>query len=343
MFYLDQQAAGTVPQGVLRTLRELVTAGTLRNLLLASELLAISRAFRSRGIEHLAFKGPAMAAALFGNLDRRLSNDIDIVVPRRRLNEACTVLAELGFTGKNDLSRSQLAAAFRFAREHTFSRRGIDLDLHWRIVPVFISPSLDEGGIWERAVETLLFGQSVPTLSPEDLLIALCLHAGAHDWKHLSLFCDIALPLLRNSQLDWEIALRHLGDSNTRRIVFVSLHLTRTHFDAIIPPWLWAQISADANVLEMASCVETELWPDIDPNPAKDAPIGWLLRRSRGERFWDRARYVAGITLIPTMIDFQTFRLPRPFIPLYPLLRGARLALKYRKRAISRLCRPAVR
>ncbi len=343
MAYLDQQPAETVPQGLLQTLQELVMASALKNLLLASELLAISRAFRSCGVEHFAYKGPAMAMSLFGSLDRRVSNDIDIVVPKRRLPQACTVLAELGFTDKSNLSPAQLAAAFRFGREHTFSHADIDVDLHWRLTETFVSPSLDEKGIWERTVETPFFGQTVPTPGPEDLLIALCLHAGAHEWMHLSLFCDIALLLARNPHLDWKIAWRHLGDSNTRRIVFVSLYLTGKHWNAAIPPALWAQISADADVLEIASCVETEKWPEVAAEPAKDDLFGWLLRRTRGARFWDRARYVSGITLIPTLIDFQTFRLPRPLIPLYPLLRGARLALKYGKRSVSRLPRPAVR
>jgi hypothetical protein len=38
----------------------------------------------------------------------------------------------------------------------------------------------------------------------------------------------------------------------------------------------------------------------------------------------------------PTLIDFETFSLPRALIPLYPFLRAARLALKYGKHMGSR-------
>jgi hypothetical protein len=297
--YLIAQPAGTVPGNVLSNLQEDVTTGAARNLLLASELLTISRAFRSCEIEHLSFKGPAMAASLFGSLDRRLSNDIDVVVPRHKLKQACSVLRELGFFDKSRLSSQQLDAVFRFSREHSFSRGGVDLDLHWRLVETFASPSLEETGIWERAVETPLFGQTVPALSPEDLLIALCLHAGGHDWLHLSLFCDIAMLLLKNPQLNWETALRHVEDSNTRRIVCVSLHLTSLYWKAALPAEIQAQIAADPEVFAIADYTVTQLWPHPDSGFAKHAPFRWLLRRTRGERLRDRMRYVGGITLVP--------------------------------------------
>jgi hypothetical protein len=334
--YLIAQPAGTVPGNVLSTVREDVTTGAARNLLLASELLTISRAFRTCKIEHLSFKGPAMAGSLFGRLDRRLSNDIDVVVPRHQLKQACSVLGELGFFDKSHLSSRQLDAAFHFSREHSFSRGGVDLDLHWRLVETFASPSLDETGIWERAVETPLFGQTVPAMSPEDLLIALCLHAGGHDWLHLSLFCDIAMLLLKNPQLNWETAFRHVQDSNTRRIVCVSLYLTSLYWKAALPAEIQAQIAADPEVFAIAHYVVTQLWPQPDSGFAKHAPFHWLLRRTRGERLRDRMRYVGGITLVPTLIDFETFSLPRALIPLYPFLRAARLALKYGKHMGSR-------
>jgi len=52
------------------------------------------------------------------------------------------------------------------------------------------------------------------------------------------------------------------------------------------------------------------------------------LRTSR-ERVFDRVRYIAGVLFNPRAIDYETFNLPQPLVPLYPLFRAARLTLKY--------------
>src|SRR5581483_6960349 len=129
--------------------------------------------------------------------------------------------------------------------------------------------------------------------------------------------------------LHWETAMRHLGDSNTRRMVFVSLYLACRSFRLHLPAEIQALIAADPYVLEIADYVCQDLWPRTEVEPSHEAPLGWPMWRSRGEHLRDRARYVGGIAFIPTLIDFQTFKLPRAFVSLYPWLRAGRLALKY--------------
>ena len=333
--YLEQQPNASLPDNVLPALRQSARQAALHNLALASELLSISRHLRAREIEHLAYKGPLLASHLYGTRALRVSADLDIVVPRQRLLPACQTLAELGFVDKIGFTSSQRAAAFRFGFEHTFSRGGIDVDLHWRLVPTFVSPSLDERGVWQRAVEAPLFGAMVPTLCPEDLLLALCLHAGQHEWMHLSSFCDLHQMLILHPRLRWEIVRRHLGDSNTARTVLVSLCLLRKHWNSRIPEDFRERISSDSEVQRIANTVESNFWPASDVPVPRDTSIGWLLQRTRREPWLDRLRYIAGIALNPTTIDYETFKLPRPLIALYPLFRGARLALQR-----SRIVRP---
>ena len=169
------------------------------------------------------------------------------------------------------------------------------------------------------------------------------LHAGGHEWIHLSMFCDIGLVLARHPALRWEIVRRHLADSNTRRIVLVSLCLTQRHWDAPMPPELIAEISGDPEVQGIAAAVENELWPNIaeegDDAFGSDSRWRWLLRRTRQEKLSDRMRHITGITLNPTLIDYETFNLPHALIPLYPFVRGARLAWKYGRSAVANSAR----
>lgn len=327
--YLERLPAGLPPGEILGTLREYSRQVALRNLALASELLSISRQLESRGIEHLSYKGPLLASDLYGNVALRISVDLDIVVPRQQLERACEALVEIGYADKNRFTASQLAAAFHFGFEHTFSGPGgIDIDLHWRLVPTFVSPSLDEKGFWQRAIASPLCGRSVPTFCPEDLFFALCLHAGQHEWAYLSMFCDLARLLDRYPGLRWEIIRHHLADSSTTRTVLVSLSLLRAHWDVRLPEDIVAKIAADAQVQQIAKIVQGDFWPSAGYPLPCDSSLRWILQRTKQERGMDRLRYIAGIALNPTMVDYEIFKLPRLLMVLYPLCRGVRLALK---------------
>lgn len=327
--HLHRHAAGIVSPQVMQTLRENCNRIAQRNLILASKLQAISAHLRSRKIEHISYKGPLLGEAYYGNCALRVSSDIDIVVPPPRLVAARDALGEIGFSDMYGLSAAQQAAAFRFGFEHSFTAAGgLDVDLHWRVVPKFISRSLDMAGIWRRVTMARLFDCAVPTFCPEDLLVALCLHASQNHWAQLSHFCDLAQLLQVHPQLDWNIVCTHLGDSSTARIVYVCLDLLRRHWHAQIPKDMMARISADPQVARLAHRIQTEWWP-APISIRTETNLRWLLDRSSGEDMGDRLPLLLGVTLTPTLIDFETFKLPRILAPLYPVLRALRLAYKY--------------
>ena len=166
-------------------------------------------------------------------------------------------------------------------------------------------------GVWQRATSAHAWGCEMPTLCPEDLLVALCLHAGHHGWMQLSHLCDIAQLFQVHPQLDWDIVRRHLGDSNTTRIVYVSLHLLEKYWQANIPGDLKAAILASSRPALTTSSLR------------------WLWDRSSGVDLADRLRLLTGTFFCPAIEDVEMFRLPRILAPLYPGLRALRLAFKY--------------
>ncbi len=66
------------------------------------------------------------------------------------------------------------------------------------------------------------------------------------------IYADIAQLFRIHPQLDWDIVGSHLGDSNTKRIVYVSLRLLKEHWEAQVPEELVARISADPHVARLA-------------------------------------------------------------------------------------------
>ena len=139
---------------------------------------------------------------------------------------------------------------------------------------------------------------------------------------------DLAQFFQVHPQLDWEIVRSHLGDSNTRRMVYVSLRLLETHWEAEIPEDLRAQIEGDGHVARLADRIQREIWPS--PSPAlTTSSLSWMLERTSGEDLADRLRLLAGSFFCPAVEDVEAFRLPRMLAPLYPALRVLRLAYRF--------------
>ena len=329
LLHLSRHSPAQFPESFLQSLQNRCNEIARRNLVLAWKLTSVSAHLTARAIEHLAYKGPFLAQTYYGNCGLRVFGDLDLVVPQPKIVAAYEALQEIGFSDKTGFSPAQRSAAFRFGFEHPLTdAAGIEIDLHWRVVPDFISHSLDSEGIWQRASRLPFFGHEVPSFCPEDLLVALCLHAGQHEWAEISAFCDIFQVMSLHPNLDWRIVSSHLGDSNTRRIVFVCLHLLQRHWNVTLPAEFASMVAADEHVASLADRVHNSFWPVPDSTPAR-ADFRWLRDRSAGEKVVDRWRLCKGMTLNPTQADFEAFRLPGFLVPVYPWLRALRLILKY--------------
>jgi Uncharacterised nucleotidyltransferase len=326
------RVADLVPTEASELLRQAAVETLRTNTALASELLRVSAHFRSARILHLAYKGPVLAQRLYGNVAARITSDLDIVVPPDRVAAARDALAQLGYQDKNGLSKSQQAASFRYGFEHSFcSANGTTVDLHWRTVHPWVSRSLDIEGVWQRASSVKLFGQEVPTFADEDLLMVLCLHAGQHEWSWLGGIVDIAQLLSLKPDMNWGIVYSQLRDSNTLRIVAVSLWLARKIWGVELPDKMLRIMAQDIQASAIADEIQDVMWPSCECPTS----FRWAMERSRGERLRDRVRFL-WLFLNPTMADFEGFRVPSWLIWAYPLLRVLRLLGKY-----SHLTRPS--
>jgi hypothetical protein len=327
--HLHALGEAVVPASAIQALRESCKVIAGRNMILASRLKEISAHLRARQIEHIAYRGPLLAEACYGSCALRVFRDLDILVKPARVEAARDALAEISFSDKYGLTAAQQAASFRLGFEHPFSAAGgVDLDLHWRLVQRFKARALDMEGMWRRVTLTPFWGGEVPGLCAEDLAVALLLHAGHHGWQQISQMTDLAQLFHVHPELDWEIVRSHLGDSNTRRIVFVSLALLQAHWDAQVPEDMRRMMDADGQVARLTDRIQREVWPS--PSPAlTTSGLGWMLERSSGEDLADRLRLLAGSFFCPAVEDFEAFRLPPMLTPLYPMLRASRLAYKY--------------
>src|SRR4029453_11246074 len=60
-------------------------------------------------------------------------------------------------------------------------RRATPIEIHWGLTPPHLSTTVDLEGIFRRAAPLSIEGESALAMSPEDLLLHLCVHAaGSH-------------------------------------------------------------------------------------------------------------------------------------------------------------------
>src|SRR5215217_2834112 len=142
---LSADFRGAVPETVLDRLRDHFHDNNLRNVFLTAELYKLLKAFDERGISAVPFKGPVLAAAVYGNLALREFGDLDILVHQQDVARARDGLVSLGYQPQYRLTRAQEAAFLRYEREYTFTHgdTGGVVELHWRVAPKAFPFSLD--------------------------------------------------------------------------------------------------------------------------------------------------------------------------------------------------------
>ena len=328
LFYrsLHRFARTEVPAGPFERLRIEFEAVARHNLRLTGELLAVLEQLEAEGLSAAAYKGPALAMLLYGDLALRQFSDIEILVRRSDLPEVKRLLLARGYRPNNPMTRGQEAAYFRSECEYNFSRpeRSLLLEVHWQIVPRYLGFRLDPGLLWDRLEPLQIGGRRVWVQAPQRQALMLALHhGGKHHWRRLGWICDWA-RLIQVPDLDWSEALQDARRSGCQRILLVGMQLARELLSAALPPPVERGLARDPAAARLAADLSRQLFESSDPKP-----IRLFLDLRIRDRTRDRIDYAWKALLTPTEGDRQLLSLPPRWIALYYLVRPLRLSGRY--------------
>jgi hypothetical protein len=256
-----------IPADAWERLRLAYFANAGRNVRLYRELRPVLQCLRSSGIPVIVLKGAFLAEAVCGDIALRHMRDVDLMVPRAELPRAQAVLLDMG--GVPAYLEDIEWCCRRNAHLPAVVIRDLVIEIHWTIVTPTGPVRIDAAGLWDRAQPATIAGVEVLALSPEDLLLHLCLHTSHRDGFKVGLrpFSDIAETIRR---------FRNETDPEVR-------HGTTEHTEN------WRVRSeprpSPDSVLAVASVVDSIPVPGID----------WRQVVERA-REWGAARYV-GLTL----------------------------------------------
>lgn len=310
------------PYGIASALRDRARAHACRAMRFTAELARIARHFELRGIEFLAYKGPALAYMLYGDVTMRQFGDLDLLVRSRDVPRARTALVQLGYDPQLSLSRVEENSYLRTGYEYAFGI-GVEahvLELQWRIMPRFYSIDFDIDELFARSTRIQLDDVAMRTPGPEDLMLLLCAHAAKHEWSELAMLRDIAA--LAQFELSWSSIAEKGRRLGITKIVEISLLAVRELFGLELPHATQLGVGKTD-----ASQLVSTILHNLRRNRGPDTESLQYFRRQTQlrERWRDRLTFGWRLATTPSIAEWEMVKLPDGFFSLYRGVRVARL------------------
>ncbi|WP_017655066.1 nucleotidyltransferase domain-containing protein [Fortiea contorta] len=355
---LKAMEADVVPPAVIVQLQTCNRMNGLHNVSQTKELLEILTDLEKAGIEAIAFKGPTLAASVYGNVTLRQFNDLDIFVRLEDFWQAKAFLSTLGYESiaseadqmetfnrylQISLSHSTPEAIMfnqRFQPSLLHSNPERSIDLHWGIPPRRAWKSDQFERLWENLDQINLMGQAVKIFSPEITLVIQCMNAGKELWKgSFKHICDVAQIIRAYPDLNWQSALELSSELHTQRLFLIGLSVTRQLLHVPLPQFILEMIVS--NELTDKCLFESDPSGKSLRFPAafRGLQISWqeyTYQLKIIDQWWDglliTRDYVQSILrslLSPDERDRQFLPLPKRLFFLYYIIRPIRVLINY--------------
>lgn len=272
-------AERAVPEDAWGRLLQLYHRAAYQNRLYARENAALLEAFDRAGIRTLVPKGMSILEHVYQDLALRPLIDLMFLIPESAEGETHRLLTERGYA--RDRPRP-VHGIYRWCCPEliykTRSEMHFAVLLVWSLVNWPRPHGLSIGPVWERARPARVSGRATRVLSPEDLILYLCLQADNHgffnrigvdrsdprdllfsEWTNNRLvrFTDLHGAVRHHEgDLRWDRFLELARTTGLERAAYASLSLTDRLFGAGL---------------------EEALLRELRPGPAGRGPRRWLL------------------------------------------------------------------
>ncbi len=310
-------------------------ANATRHLHLAGHLLSLCKELGEEGIPVIPYKGPVLAATVYGDLSLRNAGDLDILVRRQDAWRIRDFLLSRGYRSKEEFSRAQERALLKAYFNYTMidDEAKVWLEIHWAFVPRYYSFRLEFEDLRPHLESVTLANTEFLNPSPEDLLLILCLHGTKHCWTRLQWICDVAELVRAYPALDWDQAMEQAAALGGQRMVWLGLSLAQDLLGSALPIGIRQRIENDPAVPSLSARVGKYLFDESTPLPGEFARFQFQIQAR--ERFRDKVRNWFYLATSLNEKDIVFLRLPRFLFVLYPLARLIRLVATYTLKLIA--------
>jgi len=258
---IKQYFASTIPDDMLVQLKRYALANTHSNLGMLRELIIVNQLLQEEKIEFGIFKGLAVMQMVYGDLSVRRCGDIDILVKKRDFLRAKTLFLSQGF--EQTLSNFNEMLSMQSGLWH--EQRHLKIDLHWGIPPHILN--IKTRKILDSLSSLSIDGRKLPSFSPEDMFIILCVNATKEYWNQfLYPYCDIH-EFLQRGNLNWDFLFVRAEKLSCLRPMKVALSVVEELF-GLSPP---SAIESRLRLEKETQHVKQELIRQLFSNDANDS------------------------------------------------------------------------
>lgn len=248
----------SIPEKPKEYLRWVLFMTTAKNLQMYKVLYRVVSTLQKECIDVIILKGPCLAATVYPNIGTRAFCDLDLLVRKFDLPRVEYCFHTMNFSikyrssamGRSGFSRSEAkgrsgSSEIQYSREF-YNRhfhlpftddKGSIVEIHWDFEePIRFSNKNIIKEFWANAEKKSLESLYAKVLSPEDALLALCLHNARHNLSTLGALSDIdKLVSFYKERINWEkfeiISKKHA----LSRVIYASLFYVASLFDTDIP------------------------------------------------------------------------------------------------------------
>ncbi len=313
-----------MPDNTRRALAMQAAEQARSGLALAGEALRLAQAFASGNLPVAFLKGPVLSHQLHGDLGRRHSRDLDLIVAPTDRERAAALLATLGYRAEGDFDLSAAGVWTDRLNEWQYrhARSGIVVELHWRFCPNHrMAEPLSRLATWSDV--TIGAGRGLRTLTGDSLAAYLCLHGSLHAWSRLKWLADLDALMSTQGPEAPERLLVFAARAELTRPVGVGLALAATLLDMPLSQATRRQLVEDRALRALGRTAIATMTTGHGSTELEATRFGNTrvrlshFRLGHGWPHW-WAQAAAAMT---SGADRAAIRLPAPLSPLYRVLR----------------------
>ena len=280
-----------VPKNQMERFRKAYQSNKMRSMFLTGELIKLLRLFESNGIQAIPFKGPVLAAFLYGDIARRAAGDLDILILKRELAAIKNLLLAQGYELRLNRAQEKFYLQNKFHFHFTHGKHNAIVEIHWAFTRKHWHLPLTFEWLSNRQKKVCLNGHEVYSFLPEDLLIVLCVHGFKHFWSRLAWICDVAELINANKVSNWDVVMGNAIKWGCQRIIYFGLSLAHDLLDAKVPEEILYRSQNDSVVTDYVEQTKKWLWEEGNPSLEFHTADAYYLKLR--ERLRDRIPYLS--------------------------------------------------
>ncbi len=204
-----------MPEEILKQFRLTVMQNTLAKEAIARQLVRALSFFSEQSIRVMLIKGAALDYLVYDQNYYTVINDVDLVLSLKPDETTPERFSE--FMAYFDRS----GVEYDYYEHHDMTMNGT--------LPV------DFDRIWREALPLKIGQHQAWVMSPEDVLISLCINSCRKRYFRLKALCDIAETISRFDNLDWSKLVEKATSYDCRAIVYAALLITQLTLGCALP------------------------------------------------------------------------------------------------------------